>query len=46
MVEALDGLPSEKKFIVLYLQEQTIHKAINNYREKSGLEKWKDKWES
>ncbi|ARC84620.1 FeS cluster assembly scaffold protein NifU [Clostridium argentinense CDC 2741] len=45
VIEALDGLPSEKIHCSV-LAEQTIHKAINNYREKLGLEKWKDKWES
>lgn len=44
VIEALDGLPSEKIHCSV-LAEQTIHKAINNYREKLGLEKWKDKWE-
>jgi len=45
VIEALDGLPLEKIHCSV-LAEQTIHKAINNYREKLGLEKWKDKWES
>jgi len=44
VIEALDGLPSEKIHCSV-LAEQTIHKAINNYREKLGLERWKDKWE-
>ncbi|WP_461612233.1 Fe-S cluster assembly scaffold protein NifU [Clostridium sp. Marseille-QA1073] len=44
VIEALDGLPLEKIHCSV-LAEQTIHKAINNYREKLGLEKWKDKWE-
>ncbi|MGG7164397.1 Fe-S cluster assembly scaffold protein NifU [Clostridium ihumii] len=45
VIEALDGLPAEKIHCSV-LAEQTIHKAINNYREKNGFEKWKDKWEN
>ncbi len=43
VIEALDGLPSSKIHCSV-LAEQTIHKAINNYRESHGLEKWKDKY--
>ncbi len=43
VAEALDGLPSSKIHCSV-LAEQTIHKAINNYRESHGLEKWKDKY--
>lgn len=45
VVEALDGLPSSKIHCSV-LAEQTIHKAINNYRESHGLEKWKDKYDN
>ncbi|MFR1707766.1 MAG: Fe-S cluster assembly scaffold protein NifU [Clostridium sp.] len=44
VIEALDGLPSSKIHCSV-LAEQTIHKAINNYREACGLEKWKDKYD-
>ncbi|EQB87187.1 nitrogen fixation NifU-like protein [Clostridium punense] len=44
VIEALDGLPSSKIHCSV-LAEQTIHRAINNYREAQGLEKWKDKYE-
>ena len=42
VIEALDGLPSEKIHCSV-LAEQTIHKAINNYRISEGLESWEDK---
>lgn len=44
VIEALDGLPSEKIHCSV-LAEQTIHQAINNYRASRGLEKWKDRYE-
>ncbi len=44
VIEALDGLPSVKIHCSV-LAEETIHKAINNYRETCGLEKWTDKYE-
>lgn len=44
VIEALDGLPNEKIHCSV-LAEQTIHKAINDYREKNNLDKWDDKWE-
>ncbi len=44
VIEALDGLPSEKIHCSV-LAEQTIHQAINNYRLAKGLDKWKDKYE-
>ncbi len=43
VIEALDGLPSSKIHCSV-LAEQTIHKAINNYRERSGLGLFEDKW--
>lgn len=43
VIEALDGLPSSKIHCSV-LAEQTIHKAINNYRKSKGLEPYKDKW--
>ncbi len=44
VIEALDGLPSSKIHCSV-LAEQTIHRAINNYRIAMGLETWKDKYE-
>lgn len=43
VIEALDGLPSSKIHCSV-LAEQTIHKAINNYRQFMGLELFEDKW--
>lgn len=43
VIEALDGLPALKIHCSV-LAEQTIHKAINNYREAKGLELWKDNY--
>lgn len=39
VAEALDGLPPIKMHCSV-LAEEAIHKAINDYREKSGLEVW------
>lgn len=44
VIEALDGLPSNKIHCSV-LAEQTIHRAINNYRENAELGKWEDKYE-
>lgn len=44
VIEALDGLPSSKIHCSV-LAEQTIHRAINNYRRAMGLELWKDRYE-
>lgn len=41
VIEALDGLPVSKIHCSV-LAEQTIHNAINNYREYQKLELWKD----
>ncbi|MCJ7688147.1 MAG: Fe-S cluster assembly scaffold protein NifU [Clostridiaceae bacterium] len=41
VVEALEGLPTSKVHCSV-LAEQTIHNAINNYRELQKLELWKD----
>jgi len=41
VIEALEGLPNSKVHCSV-LAEQTIHNAINNYRESQGLELWKD----
>lgn len=43
VIEALEGLPASKIHCSV-LAEQTIHKAINNYRKSNGLEPWKDKY--
>lgn len=43
VIEALDGLPTSKLHCSV-LAEQTIHKAINNYREAKGLKVYEDKW--
>lgn len=39
VAEALDGLPAVKMHCSV-LAEEAIHKAINDYRVKSGLEPW------
>lgn len=39
VVEALDGLPPVKMHCSV-LAEEAIHKAINDYRVKSGMEPW------
>ena len=39
VAEALDGLPAVKMHCSV-LAEEAIHKAINDYRIKSGLEPW------
>ncbi len=39
VAEALDGLPPIKMHCSV-LAEEAIHKAINDYREKQGLEAW------
>jgi len=44
VIEALDGLPTSKIHCSV-LAEQTIHRAINNYRIAMGLEPWKDRYE-
>jgi nitrogen fixation protein NifU and related proteins len=44
VIEALDGLPSSKIHCSV-LAEQTIHRAINNYRKSIGEELWRDKYE-
>lgn len=41
VIEALEGLPALKEHCSV-LAEQTIHNAINNYRESHSLELWKD----
>ncbi|AWZ49833.1 Fe-S cluster assembly scaffold protein NifU [Clostridiaceae bacterium 14S0207] len=41
VIEALDGLPSVKIHCSV-LAEQTIHKAINNYRISQVLQPWED----
>ncbi|MEK6263900.1 MAG: Fe-S cluster assembly scaffold protein NifU [Clostridium sp.] len=41
VIEGLDGLPASKVHCSV-LAEQTIHNAINNYRESQKLEPWKD----
>ncbi|QCX32743.1 Fe-S cluster assembly scaffold protein NifU [Caloramator sp. E03] len=42
VAEALDGLPAVKMHCSV-LAEEAIHKAINDYRIKNGLEPFKDK---
>ena len=42
VAEALDGLPPVKMHCSV-LAEEAIHKAINDYREKQGLELWEVK---
>jgi nitrogen fixation NifU-like protein len=44
VIEALDGLPASKIHCSV-LAEQTIHRAINNYRKAMSLEPWKDRYE-
>lgn len=39
VAEALDGLPPVKMHCSV-LAEEAIHKAINDYREKQGLQHW------
>ena len=39
VIEALEGLPANKIHCSV-LAEETIHKAINNYRESIGMDKW------
>ncbi|MBU3091927.1 Fe-S cluster assembly scaffold protein NifU [Clostridium sp. CM028] len=41
VIEALEGLPALKQHCSV-LAEQTIHNAINNYRESCMLEPWKN----
>lgn len=41
VAEALDGLPPIKMHCSV-LAEDAIHRAINDYRVKNGLEPWKD----
>ena len=41
VIEALEGLPTSKVHCSV-LAEQTIHNAINNYRQLQNLELWKD----
>ncbi|MDO6354342.1 MULTISPECIES: Fe-S cluster assembly scaffold protein NifU [unclassified Caloramator] len=43
VAEALDGLPAVKMHCSI-LAEEAIHKAINDYRIKNGLEPWEDKF--
>lgn len=43
VAEALDGLPPAKMHCSV-LAEEAIHKAINDYRIKNGLEPWEDKF--
>lgn len=43
VVEALEGLPPVKIHCSV-LAEEAIHKAINDYRQKHGLEVWQDKF--
>lgn len=44
VAEALDGLPPIKMHCSV-LAEEAIHKAINDYRIKNGLEAWKDRFD-
>jgi len=41
VIEALEGLPALKEHCSV-LAEQTIHNAINNYRESQNLELWEN----
>ncbi len=41
VIEALEGLPPSKVHCSV-LAEETIHNAINNYRESQNLQPWKD----
>lgn len=43
VAEALDGLPPIKMHCSV-LAEEAIHKAINDFRKKQGLEPWEDKF--
>lgn len=43
VIEALDGLPPAKIHCSV-LAEETIHKAINNYRISCDLEPWEDSY--
>jgi nitrogen fixation protein NifU and related proteins len=43
VAEALDGLPPVKMHCSV-LAEEAIHKAINDYRVKNGLEPWEDRF--
>ncbi|WDC83762.1 Fe-S cluster assembly scaffold protein NifU [Caloramator sp. mosi_1] len=43
VAEALDGLPPAKMHCSV-LAEQAIHRAINDYRIKQGLEPWEDRF--
>jgi nitrogen fixation protein NifU and related proteins len=43
VAEALDGLPPVKMHCSV-LAEEAIHKAINDYRSKNGLELWEDRF--
>jgi len=45
VAEALEGLPPVKMHCSV-LAEEAIHKAINDYREKQGLEAWEMKTHS
>ncbi|ADN37417.1 FeS cluster assembly scaffold protein NifU [Methanolacinia petrolearia DSM 11571] len=42
VAEALEGLPPQKLHCSV-LAEEAIHKAINDYRAKNGLEPWEEK---
>ncbi len=42
VAQALDGLPPQKVHCSV-LAEDAIHKAINDYRVKQGLEPWEEK---
>lgn len=42
VVEALNGLPPQKVHCSV-LAEEGIHKAINDYRKKQGLQPWEEK---
>ena len=41
VAEALEGLPPQKLHCSV-LAEEAIHKAINDYRAKNGLDTWED----
>ncbi len=43
VVQALEGLPPVKLHCSV-LAEEAIHKAINDYRKKNGLEAWADRF--
>jgi nitrogen fixation NifU-like protein len=42
VAEALEGLPPQKLHCSV-LAEEAIHKAINDYRTRNGLEPWEEK---